>query len=72
MASEVVPNYIAARSPPFLEVRVVPGSMPVVASGDVRQVRLAILGWNPSKLEFLGPSGRLLDGREEDLELRYL
>jgi hypothetical protein len=63
-------EYIAARiqQRPPLGIRVVPGSTPVVAFGDVRQAKVATLGWNPSKLEFLDRSGRLLDGSERRLE----
>jgi len=65
-----VPAYIATRikqvSPAGL--RVVHGSTPVVAFGDVRRASVATLGWNPSKLEFLDSSGRLLDGEARRLE----
>src|SRR5579862_2880502 len=72
MVSDVVPDYIAARikqSPPA-GARVVPGSTPVVAFGDVRHARIATLGWNPSKLEFLDATGRLLNGDTRRLETR--
>jgi len=65
-----VPDYISARinSPVPTGGRVVPGSTPVVAFGDVRKARIATLGWNPSKLEFLDSKGRLLDGDARRLE----
>ena len=65
-----MPEYMSARikqCPPSGS-RIVPGSTPVVAFGDVRQAKVATLGWNPSKLEFLDGSGRLLDGSERRLE----
>lgn len=67
-----MPEYISARikqCPPSGS-RVVPGSTPVVAFGDVRQAKGATLGWNPSKLEFLDGSGRLLEGTERRLETK--
>lgn len=70
MPQDIVPDYIAVRieqSPPT-GVRVVPGSTPVVAFGDVRHAKIATLGWNPSKLEFLDSTGRLLDGDARRLE----
>ena len=70
MAPNGMPAYIAARirqSPPP-GARVVPGSTPVAAFGDVRQARVATLGWDPSKLEFLDRSSRLLNGSERRLE----
>jgi len=65
-----MPEYISGRiqQRPPSGIRVVPGSTPVVAFGDVRQAKVATLGWNPSKLEFLDRSGRLLDGSERRLE----
>jgi hypothetical protein len=70
MPSDPIPDYISARikqSPPT-GVPVVPGSTPVVAFGDVRHANIATLGWNPSKLEFLDSTGRLLDGDARRLE----
>lgn len=67
-----MPEYISARikqCPPSGS-RTVPGSTPVVAFGDVRQAKVATLGWNPSKLEFLDGSGRLLEGAERRLETK--
>jgi hypothetical protein len=40
---------------------VVPGSTPVIAFGDPNASRVATLGLNPSRAEFLSPAGRLLD-----------
>ena len=60
----MIPDYIAERirrAPPP-GVRVVARSTPVIAFGDVRRSKVATLGWNPSKLEFLDNSGMLLDG----------
>jgi hypothetical protein len=67
---EKVPKYIEARiraSCPD-DCSVVPGSTPVVAFGDVRRARVATLGLNPSRAEFLDRSGRELDGEERRLE----
>lgn len=46
---------------------VVPGSTPVVAFGDPDRARVATLGLNPSRREFLDRHGRLLDGSERRL-----
>jgi hypothetical protein len=67
-----MPEYISARikqCPPSGS-RIVPGSTLVVAFGDVRLAKVATLGWNPSKLEFLDDSGRLLEGAERRLETK--
>lgn len=47
---------------------VVVGSTPVVAFGDVRKSKVATLGWNPSKREFLDHDGNELVGGERRLE----
>ena len=47
---------------------VVPGSTPVIAFGDPRKARVATLGFNPSRVEFLSNSGRELDGPDRRLE----
>lgn len=64
------PDYVAARirqrSPTGLPVVV--GSTRVVAFGDVRTARVATLGLNPSKVEFLDYGGRELTGDERRLE----
>jgi hypothetical protein len=66
----IVPHYIEARirqsAPPA--VRVLPGSTPVVAFGDVQKARVATLGWNPSKIEFLDNAGQQLVDDERRLE----
>jgi hypothetical protein len=41
---------------------VVPGSTPVIAFGDPNTSRVATLGLNPSRAEFVSPDGRLLEG----------
>ncbi|MGD0120916.1 MAG: hypothetical protein ABSD30_22840 [Candidatus Binatus sp.] len=48
--------------------RVVAGSTPVVAFGDLRKARVATLGWNPSKHEFLDRKGNELADDERRLE----
>lgn len=65
-----IPDYIAARirqgapagSP------VVPNSTPVVAFGVARKARIATLGLNPSRIEFLDGDGIELRGEERRLE----
>jgi hypothetical protein len=70
MSQDIVPDYIAARitQPAPAGVRIVPHSTPVIAFGDVRRAWCATLGWNPSKLEFLDSTGRLLNGDARRLE----
>ena len=65
-----VPDYIETRirQPPPNGLPVVAGSTPVVAFGDVRKAKVATLGWNPSKLEFLDGSGNELTGADRRLE----
>jgi hypothetical protein len=65
-----IPDYIEARirQRPPAAAPVVPGSTPVVAFGDVRKSKVATLGWNPSKLEFLDRDGNELVGDERRLE----
>lgn len=50
-----VPDYIERRirCPVPADSRVIPGTTPVVAFGDVSQARVATLGINPSRVEFL-------------------
>lgn len=52
-----VPDYIERRirRPIPADSRVIPGTTPVVAFGDVGQARVATLGINPSRVEFLDP-----------------
>ena len=57
-------DYVAERirRPPPRDSSVVAGSTPVIAFGDPNTSRVATLGLNPSRAEFLSPAGRLLDG----------
>jgi hypothetical protein len=66
----IVPNYIdqRIRQPVPAGLPVVPGSTPVIAFGDLRNARVATLGWNPSKLEFLDQDGQKLSGQLRRLE----
>jgi len=65
-----IPDYIQARirKLPPAGIRVVPGSTPVVAFGDVLKAKVATLGWNPSRREFLDPDGNELVGDRRRLE----
>jgi hypothetical protein len=69
-ADDFLPDYIEARfrQPAPLGVRVVPGSTPVVAFGDLRKARVATLAINPSFGEFLHLDGRERDGADRRLE----
>jgi hypothetical protein len=49
---------------------VVGGSTPVVSFGRLASARVATLGLNPSRQEFLDPSGRELDGGSRRFETR--
>lgn len=64
-----VPAYIAARirQDPPQDCRVVAGSTPVVAFGDVQRARVATLGLNPSRIEF-EVKGSELDGAKRRFE----
>ncbi len=65
-----VPEYIETRirqHPPD-GLPVVPGSTPVVAFGNVRRAKVATLGWNPSKVEFLDRNANELTGGKRRLE----
>ena len=57
-----VPDYIERRirCPVPADSRVIPGTTPVVAFGDVSQARVATLGINPSRVEFLDRQGNEL------------
>jgi len=70
LSTDTIPDYIEARirRPAPDGVRVVEGSTPVVAFGDVRKARVATLGWNPSKAEFRDGDGRELVGDSRRLE----
>jgi hypothetical protein len=65
-----VPSYIEARirQRPPARVRVLAGSTPVVAFGDMRRATIATLGLNPSKFEFLHHRGGEREGVERRLE----
>jgi hypothetical protein len=58
----VISEYVAdrIRRPPR-DSAVVTGSTPVIAFGDPNTSRVATLGLNPSRAEFLSPAGKLLD-----------
>jgi hypothetical protein len=66
----IVPAYVEARirQRPLARVRVLPGSTPVVAFGDVRKATVATLGLNPSKYAFLDHRGDEREGGERRLE----
>jgi hypothetical protein len=51
------------RSPAPTTAPVVPGSTPVPAFGDFRTARVATLGLNPSRAEFLDDDGEILRGQ---------
>src|SRR5215831_8468276 len=56
------------RRPPNHGSSVVPLSTPVVAFGNPGSARVATLGLNPSRQEFLDTFGRELDGRQRRFE----
>ncbi len=63
-SSQVMLPYVEARlrraaSP---DLPIVSGSTPVVAFGDFTKASVATLGLNPSRQEFLYPTGNMLDG----------
>jgi hypothetical protein len=55
------------RAPPPVDF-VVRGSTPVIAFGNARRARVATLGLNPSRVEFLAKNGQLLTGGNRRLE----
>ncbi len=65
-----VPEYVQTRirQRPPNGLPIVPASTPVIAFGDVRKAKVATLGWNPSKLEFLNGRGYELTGPMRRLE----
>jgi hypothetical protein len=69
MSDATMPDYIVERirRPPPEGCEVVPGSTPVIAFGDVRTARVATLGLNPSKSEFLNKHGQELTGAHRRL-----
>jgi len=55
-----IPQYVVERireSPPY-DACVVSGSTPIIAFGSVHGARVATLGLNPSRQEFLDTYGR--------------
>ena len=66
----MISPYVEARirQRPPAGVRIVPGSTPVVAFGDIRKATVATLGLNPSKFEFLHHRGGEREGSERRLE----
>lgn len=69
MASTTIPKYVLdriRRNPPA-NCHVLRHSTPVLAFGDLFSSTAATLGLNPSSLEFVDKSGRLLDGDERRL-----
>ena len=67
-----IPDYVEARlrRPPPDGCNVIPGSTPVVGFGDPRNAKVATIGLNPNRLEFLDPEASLL--REDDQRLETL
>jgi len=67
-----VPEYVEARlrRPPPQGCNVIPGSTPVVGFGDPRNAKVATIGLNPNRLEFLDSEGSLL--REDTQRLETL
>jgi hypothetical protein len=59
----VTPDYVEQRlrRPPSSDSMVVAGSTPVIAFGNPGGARVATLGLNPSRQEFLDVSGNELD-----------
>ncbi len=68
-ASMSIPAYIERRirQPVPADSNVVVGSTPVVAFGETRRARIATLGLNPSKSEFVDTKGVELRGRDRRL-----
>ena len=68
-----IPDYIEARirqAPPDNH-HVLRGTTPVVAFGNAQTARVATLGINPSKKEFLNKQGQDLDGKHRRFETLY-
>lgn len=65
-----MPRYIEERicRNPLPGVSIIRGSTPVISFGNVHKARIATLGWNPSKLEFLDRDDKELIGDERRLE----
>ena len=66
----MIPDYVERRlrQLPSDSSGVVPGSTPVVAFGNPVGARVATLGLNPSRQEFLDTSGKELDSRRRRFE----
>jgi hypothetical protein len=67
-----VPDYVERRlrRPPPEGCNVIPGATPVVGFGDPRNAKVASIGLNPNRLEFLDAEGSLL--REDTQRLETL
>jgi hypothetical protein len=67
-----IPQYIEARirRPAPADLPIIPWSTPVVAFGDARTAKVATIGLNPSKREFLDKNGEELTGAKRRLETR--
>jgi hypothetical protein len=65
-----VPDYVEERlrRPPPEGCNVIPGSTPVVGFGDPRNAKVATIGLNPNRLEFLDSDGSLLREDAQRLE----
>jgi len=65
-----IPQYVEARirreTPPGTPV--LQGSTPIPSFGDLRTAKIATIGWNPSKREFVDTEGRELQGDQRRLE----
>ena len=67
-----IPEYVEGRlrRPPPEGCNIIPGSTPVVGFGDPRNAKVATIGLNPNRLEFLSSEGSLL--RDDDQRLETL
>jgi hypothetical protein len=65
-----IPQYVEERlrRPQPAGLNVIPGSTPVVGFGDPRNAKVATIGLNPNRLEFLDAEGSLLREDAERLE----
>ena len=65
-----IPEYVEARlrRPQPEGCNVIPGSTPVVGFGDPRNAKIATIGLNPNRLEFLDADGSLLQEEAGRLE----
>ena len=69
LMANAIPDYIEERirRPASAELNVVPRSTPVVSFGDSQAAKVATLGLNPSRVEFLDNDGVLLEGLKRRL-----